>query len=416
MQKSELLDRITEAYLASGDFNGLAVGGLAIPHAELEQLLADLVDEDLISLEFGDIHPNPHIKALDPPPRAAQLEKIAALGIANACAYPTPAHLGRVVDTKKYADRPFTVRLYLGGPQLRPCFFDLTVLEFYRNDPRYHYYVSDVGGQISVTSEHSLGGAMPEPDQVVLQTFGFAYDADLNRAVAVYLRYLHDLSPEHQRVWHAKELRGEYKLHPDYWRSTHGHWPEGVSVFGAFLEEMHQVNELARLMGRRPLFRSEFHGVARPRAFGFLIRPTLKEFNAFVLLLDQIVSDNLDLGFFAGDVSLEEERPRADGRVEVVRKGSLRVLDEWLTSVVRLDDPSAKDEVLAAFRKIRALRQRPAHAVEEDVFDQKYFKDQRDLVIEAYRAMRTLRMIFALHPATHEHAVPQWLEGTIWMH
>lgn len=369
MRTSELLDRVTEAYFSSGDFNGLPLHGLACPRAELERMVRELVQEDLISLEFGDIHPNPHIKALDPPPAAAQLEKIATLGIANACGYPTPTQLARVVDRGKYADRPFTLRMYLGEPQLRACFFDLAVLEFYRNDPRYHYRVGDVSGQISVTSEHSLGGAMAEPDQVVLETFGFGYDADLNRAVAAYLRCLHRLSPEHQRIWHAKELRGEYKLHPDYWRSTHGHWPEGISIFSAFLEEMHHVNELARLMGRPPLFRQEFHGEDRPRTFAFLIRPTLKEFNAFVLLLDKMISENIDLAFFAGDVPLEEERERPDGRVEIVKKGSLRVLKDWLEFAVQLSDPGVIEELVASFRKIRALRQHPAHAVEEDIFD-----------------------------------------------
>ena len=53
--------------------------------------------------------------------------------------------------------------------------------------------------------EYLKSHAMREHDQVLLQTFGFAYDKDLKRAVAVFLRYLHDLSPEHQRVWAAKD-------------------------------------------------------------------------------------------------------------------------------------------------------------------------------------------------------------------
>lgn len=415
MTRHDLLRRITSFYLGSSDFNGMSLHGVGVPPAELARRVTELVREDLVSLEFGDTHPNPHIKALEQVPLEAQLEKIARLPLATACAYPTPAHLARVVDQAPYADRPFTLKLYLGEPQLRPYFFDLTVLEFYRNDPRYHYKVNDVVGQISVMTEHYLGGQMVDADKVVLETFGFAYDAKLNRAVAAYLRYLHRLSPEHQRMWQAKLLSGDYKLHPDYWRRTHGHWAGGVSIFAAFLEEMHQINEVARLIGRPQFFRREYRGEERPRQFTFLIRPTLREFNDFVHLLDKMVSENINLDFFGRDVSLEEERKRADRRIEIVKKSSLRVLDEWLRSMVRLDDPRAAEDLLTTFKEIRTLRQRPAHAIEQDVFDQQYFKKQRDLIIEANSAMRTLRLILALHPAARAYAVPNWLDsGKIW--
>jgi hypothetical protein len=413
--KDDLLQRIATFYLRSSDFNGLSLHCVDLPPEQLARRVIELVRENLVSLEFGDIHPHPHIKALEPAPLEVQLDKITRLPLANACAYPTPAHLARVVDQAPYADRPFTLKLHLGEPQLRPYFFDLTILEFYRNDPRYHYKVNDVGGQISVTTEHYLGGQMADADKVVLETFGFAYDAELNRAVAAYLRYLHRLSPEHQRSWQAKLLVDEYKLHPDYWRTTHGHWGGGVSIFAAFLEEMHQINKIARLIGRPRFFHREYRAEERPREFTFLIRPTLREFNGFVHLLDKMVSDNINFDFFGRDVPVEEERERSDGRIEVVKKGSLRGLDEWLNRSVRLDDASAVEDILSTFKKIRALRQRPAHAIEEDVFDQQYFKKQREVIIEANSALQTLRLILALHPAAQAYVVPNRLaSGKIW--
>jgi len=63
------------------------------------------------------------------------------------------------------------------------------------------------------------------------------------------------------------------------------------------------------------------------------------------------------------------------------------------------------------------MRQRPAHAVDEDRFDQKYFKEQRELIIEAYSAVRTLRLMFANHPDVESAKIkiPDWLqEGKIW--
>jgi hypothetical protein len=49
-------------------------------------------------------------------------------------------------------------------------------------------------------------------------------------------------------------------------------------------------------MGRPNLFRQDFgqYGENEPRRFTFLVRPTLEEFNEFVLLLDKMLSDNLN--------------------------------------------------------------------------------------------------------------------------
>src|SRR2546427_2325363 len=87
-------------------------------------------------------------------------------------------------------------------------------------------------------------------------------------------------SPEHQQVWAARMLTGDYKLHPGYFdASILGERPKGVPIFNAFLHEQHHINEMAKLMRRAPLFREEFvHD--KPRGFAFLIRPTLREFNA----------------------------------------------------------------------------------------------------------------------------------------
>jgi hypothetical protein len=72
-------------------------------------------------------------------------------------------------------------------------------------------------------------------------------------------------------------------------------------------------------------------------------------------------------------------------------------------------------EMFATFKKIRKLRQKPAHSVEEDKFDQTYVKSQRDLIIKAYNVMRTLRLILANHPNVRGYRVPDWLQtGKIW--
>jgi len=71
--------------------------------------------------------------------------------------------------------------------------------------------------------------------------------------------------------------------------------------------------------------------------------------------------------------------------------------------------------MLKIFRKIRSLRAPIAHKFDDDHFDQQFFHDQRELIIEAYKAIRTMRLILANHPRLKKFEVPDWLyKGEIW--
>src|SRR5699024_9072887 len=113
-----------------------------------------------------------------------------------------------------------------------------SVLEIYRNDPRYYYTNNDMNGRICIEDEFFESDKVPESDQILLKGFGFSYDDNLNRAVAVFLSGLASLSPEHQQIWKAKELDRSYKLHPGYYRSQIlGQFPEGIPICDAILKE-----------------------------------------------------------------------------------------------------------------------------------------------------------------------------------
>jgi hypothetical protein len=258
----QILSKATEFYLNSSRFNGISVAGLLDTLCVSEQdclaEISELVRNQLLSINFGDVHPNPHIKAFPPEAPEVQLEKLARVKNEHCCVYPEPAHLESVVDREEYEGSPFSLRLALGEPQLKHVAFRLEVLEAYRNDPRYYYRHNDISGTISIKDDYFQGEEVPESDQILLETFGFAYDENLNRAVASFLWYLSCLSPEHQRIWHSRELGPEYKLHPDYFRSSIiGDFPEGISMFHAFLHEQRIINEIAFVMGRQPLFRTQ---------------------------------------------------------------------------------------------------------------------------------------------------------------
>lgn len=410
-----------------GDFNGLPLAHISAATvcswSELQQALTDLVKAGATHVHWGDVDVNPHINRIGFAPKAAQLNHLKALDNAEyyTCLYPSEDVLKATLPADAYADRPYTRELALGAAQLGHRSFELQVLETYRNDPRYYYTCSDIGGSICISVEHSQGGQqVRESDQVLVETFGFSYDKQRNRAVAVFVRYLHCLSAEHQQMWRARQLEGSYGLHPDYYRANVlGDWPEHMSLLEALCIEVWLINQMAKVIRKKPLFRQDFgpHAENRPKRLALLIRPTLEEFNAAVLLLDKVLSDNISTKFFEGAIPLASEIERRDGKIEVRPKGTITLLDEYLRSVYRTDDWSVWDEAIASLRKVRKLRQSPAHGVKEDVFDPEYARQFRELCVEGYGALHTLRTCLQRHPAVRGAGieVPHALEaGKVW--
>lgn len=422
--EENILDEITNHYLSSEEFKGLPISDLFVefeddPDTILEKVSV-LIENGKVCVIHAESQINPYINRTGFEPVEDQINKLTTDSSSHSCLYPSSDQLKGVIDKSQFSKEPYKLRLALGEPQLSYQSFDLSVLEVYRNDPRYEYKTTDIDGSISIKDQYYETKEIENRDQILLQSFGFSYDDEFNRAVAVFLRYLADLSPEHQQIWKAKELSGDFELHPDYYRtSILGEWGERVSIFDAFLKEFWLINEMARRMGKPPLFRNDFgeYGEEKPRKFAFLIRPTLEEYNNFILLLDKMLSDNLNKKFFDEDISDKVEEADRDGKIRVRNKGTLSLLDEWIRKYFRPDDWGPWDKSIKSLKKIRKKRQKPAHAINENEFDQQYFAEQREIVIEAYQAVRTLRMILENHPdvQSSDIVIPDWLsEGKIW--
>ena len=421
MKPEKVVEVVTNHYLSSGDFNGLPIAELREPSGKepkgLITSLRRLVEVGSIRVLSPEDDVNPHIIGRGFPDVAKQVEGLSRYDPDHSCLYPAPSHLKLVVKPEDYAGRPFTLELAHGSAQFQYRSFDLAVLERYRNDPRYYYTADDVCGSISVRDKFYVAPDMAERDKVLLQTFGFSYNEQMDRAVAVFLRYLSGLSPEHQQVWSSQQVGPDFRLHPDYYRSAIlGEWGERVSIHDAFLAEMVLINEMACVMGRRPLFRRTYKD-DKPRRLSFLIRPTRREYSEYVHLLDKLLSDNIDPAFFMQDIEREEDVTRKDGRIEVRHKGTLRLLEEWIRRRYTSREPAVLDKMFDTLRKVRKKRQPIAHEVEDDVFDQEYIRRQRELVGAVYDAVRTLRMILESHPAVRASSivVPEYLRlGKVW--
>lgn len=399
-----MLALVIDHYRTSTGFNGLPVStiehDLGAPPEEVISALDLLIETGRITLTSERLDVNPFILRMPAAPVAAQLEILRSGEGGLMCTYPTPAELEGTIEQAERLAIPYTSRLKAGEAQLQPVFFEPVVLDRYMRDPRFWVDFSDYTGSISTKSEHSLDEAYPERDKISLQTFGIGYRASGLRVVAVFLRYLSDLTPEHQRIWQASEVSEECKIVGDYLRNAYeGEFSESISVYQALLLEQVAVNTLAAAAGFPPFFRETFEG-ARPTAYHPLLIPTLRAYLEFVAVLDKMLSENINLDFFPAQMRVPDRHGQ--------RKGSISLLDEWVHTnwQSRGDDPI----VAAPLRRIRGERQRPAHQIEADKYDITFYDQQRDLIRDAWSAVNALRQILATHPRARGIKLPYALE------
>lgn len=127
------------------------------------------------------------------------------------------------------------------------------------------------------------------------------------------------------------------------------------------------------------------------------------------------MSDDLNREFFKGDVELNRYLTDEDGKRVTQPKGTIQLLEDWIEAKFRPADPMPMEQMFASFRTVRKVRQKPAHKVEDNEFDQQYVVDQRELISNAFNAVHTLRMVLENHPAARKDEVPDYLrDAKVW--
>lgn len=420
MCMSELKDLETlvlDFFLTSarnGRFNGVrasdAIGGHAL-EGSFQELLARLVESGSIECVFARRDLNPHIKRLPVLPKDKQIEWLKTESPDNYCLYPSPALLAEKISPIELADRPFSRALLLGEAQLAFATFELGVLGRYRNDPRFVVQFHDYMGDMSISGEYYDSIKAPERDKISVESFGLGLNGDLIPHIIVFYRYLADLTPEHQQYWNSFTAAHVPMCEPYFQSAVVGDWWENRSIRHAIQEEMRLINEMATAAFSKRLFRNEMTDDLSFDLSAFLV-PSSDNFASFIHSWDKLLSDNIEKDFFRGKVELTYEQKRSDGRVSVHNKGTISLLREWLEMSVGGKD---KKEIISAIidpmRRIRKLRQQPAHSFLKNEFSHDFHAKRREVLTEILEVVAFLRTILSRNHRARHINVPAWLDS-----
>lgn len=400
------MEQVKIQYLTSGDYNGLYLSkdsGEAI----LEAIA--LVKSELIQVVSEDDYPNPHIRRW-PSLRSVsdQVKSLEKLGISEygLCVYPTPKAMSSEDIEGVDASEPYARALASGRGTLETAYFEFDVLEFYRNDPKFIFEFRDFGAETLLSDEAHL--TAHEKDRIIMSHIGYAYDlsgydskdpsSPLVRRACAFLGDLAKLHPVHQMRWKTFEVTMSDHLepHPAWWAQQMGHWPDRVGPFERFFFELETWNEFHTQIFGQPILKT----TDRPREFGWMIRPSKREFDAFIVQLDQLLSDNLQ------HKALDElgvDRKDEEGNM----MGSLRRLQAGL--VLRGATVDEAQNVVMPFKDVRSMRQKPAHAQEDNRVDNALLNKQVLVLDEVTRALYSLRAFWQSHRKNREWKEPNYV-------
>ncbi|MGW0052615.1 hypothetical protein [Nocardia nova] len=403
---NELLDSIIDKYLSSGDFNGLY-----IHHESPEKLSAAtrLVENGLVQVVDGNDYMNCHIRPWSS--RRSVDEQIASInGLPEAgyglCLYPTPKAMSEYDLGDRFRDEPYSRRMAEGRGTLELAYFKFEVLEPYRNDPRFSFEFRDYGADFGISESVYLDESEPEDDKTSISHIGYAYDlsaydpADpdsaIVRRVCAFLCDLKDLTPVHQQRWRTYEVKqDQLKPHPIWWGQQMGRWPDGMGPFEKLFFELRTWNELHKRVFGDDLLRY----TDRPSDFGWILRPSQREYDEFVHQLDKLLSDNIQ---HTGLDKLGVARKDTDGQV----LGTLKRLDNALGELGAPED--GRREVLKPLRDVRKARQRPAHALGGNITDATFVHKQAALLEQVTISLENLRRFWQSHPLNSDWEEPEY--------
>lgn len=403
-----LLTDVFDQYLGSREFNGLTVGESAGSHTNAEKLIRDGLIQLVTSTDYLNTHIRPWVKD-DVDRQAAELVRVAA-GTLTGCLYPTPKAMRAYAPALTHT-HPYRDRMTMGGGTLELAFFDLSAVEGYVNDPDFTFEFGDDGFRFSTAPDSDYN----ETDLLTLEA-GYAYDHTVDyrgdeairRYWTAFLCDLVDLPARHQTRLSTFERDGKnLSPHPDWWqRLIGGRWLDHIGPFTKILCELKAINELWNIAFDADLFAT----IDRPRAWGWVLRPTTGSWNEFIHLTDKLLSDNVQpKGLDAAGA------PKTDAKGNNI--GTLGQLQELIlasSSTATVEDVRS---VLEPLRQVRKERQAPAHKIADTVTDANVVNRQRDLLRDIAYSLDAIRAFVQTHPAVSSAGwePPKYLGNWQWL-
>lgn len=292
-------------------------------------------------------------------------------------------------------------------------YFDINVLERYFNNPKYNVFYSGYRGKISIKDEYYVE---LEGNEYV-KNFGLAYDKkDSNkRSIVAFASELSKLSDKSQAHWYSYIYKNSDNYYPNnafIKNLIYGEWVENISIFDAMLMEINLINSMCSSIGITKFFREEFtpnsmNKEDKPINYHIVLLPTRENYYNFINTLEKLVINNIQAKTFtdSGHLIKGVERKSQEG----FNKGTLVLLSEWLA--INNSSTSVEKEIISPLKALRKLRQKPAHQLYENVYDEKIWTDQKILMHNTYSAIRYIRLLFANHPLCRSTKVPEILYG-----
>lgn len=384
--KEQLLLQIYDHYINSSDYNGLNISVLDNENcswSETIELLIELIEDGVVGVISSKDSNNIYINRLGFMPVEDQICDLKNMkGDRDFCCYPLSSYLETHRDVSEYKAQPFNEMLALGTPQLLLQYFHWDVLDKYSEDPRFDFEFRDYEGKIHDTE------SLPKSEHIYLKSFGIGRDKNGKRVIAAFPRYLCEMSPANQIHWHSKmiERDGCSTIQAYIDNTFNSCWNFPDSVYTAVLKEMCNINQITLHIWNKQFFKEEFLD-ERPKDFGSIFKPTLTRYNAFLLVAEKMIPNNIESSFF--------DIVHNDGKDDKGKtKGTIHRLRDWLKMV----NSEVESEITNPIRKIRELRQKPAHKIENNKYDYTYFDTQQVVMHELLEGLILFRSLLLTHP------------------
>ena len=386
--------------MSSPNYNGLPIKSVAesVDYLEVEKLIRS----GLVEAICGGI--NPHVKHFTKTETINnQLTHLFERN-QDICLYPTQLALESI---EKDNEKPYTRLLQSGYGQYEVLFFEVSVLEEYYNNPKYLLYDLGYRGSIYAREEYD--------EEDMIKDYGMAYHVsfkttgDLDRAVAVFIHDLAKLSKKSQLKWYSREIdnQNEWEVNGGFIKNlVYGQWIDTIWIYTAFLQEQIVINNMCEAIGINHIFIQTWSGedyLRVPEGFRTIMFPTIKNYYEFITALEKIACNNISTKAFT------EPQFHSKAISQESNEGSIVLLGKWLKTN-GMDESAVDDRIVSPLKKVRKIRQIPAHELFRNVYDKTLYKEQNNLIEEVFMSIHALRIMLSRHPLAINVEIPNYLD------